>query len=100
MKILSHFLLLGIFSLSIATLALAQTQDTAAEDSTEEAAESDSQIVDSESTSEPLEPVPELPPLEAVLGTDDEAGPEDSPDRFIPTEQISQDSGVSFPSDI
>jgi len=30
----------------------------------------------------------------------DEAPEEESPSRFIPTEQISQDLGVSFPADI
>jgi hypothetical protein len=30
----------------------------------------------------------------------DELEEEDSPSRFIPTEQISQDLGVSFPADI
>ena len=29
-----------------------------------------------------------------------DAAEEDSPSRFIPTEQISQDLGVSFPADI
>jgi len=32
--------------------------------------------------------------------TDEENMPEESPTRFIPTEQISQDLGVSFPVDI
>ena len=30
----------------------------------------------------------------------DDVSEEDSPSRFIPTEQISQDLGVSFPADI
>jgi len=33
-------------------------------------------------------------------GAVDEAPEEESPSRFIPTEQISQDLGVSFPADI
>jgi hypothetical protein len=32
--------------------------------------------------------------------TNDDASEEESPSRFIPTEQISQDLGVSFPADI
>jgi len=36
----------------------------------------------------------------AIDSDSDEASEEESPSRFIPTEQISQDLGVSFPSDI
>jgi hypothetical protein len=41
--------------------------------------------------------------LDENSGADAESGEEDeeeSPDRFIPTEEISQDLGVSFPVDI
>jgi len=39
---------------------------------------------------------------ELIVAEEDQSidGPEDSPGRFIPTEQISQDLGVSFPVDI
>jgi hypothetical protein len=40
----------------------------------------------------------ETAPVEEPV--DEENMPEESPSRFIPTEQISQDLGVSFPVDI
>ncbi len=37
---------------------------------------------------------------EEVIVAEEESEDEDSPRRFIPTEEISQDLGVSFPADI
>lgn len=61
-------------------------QDTAQADATEDTA------AQSEQEQSQLE--------EELILAETEADEEESPDRFIPTEEISQDLGVSFPVDI
>ena len=62
-------------------------QDTAQAEATEETAPQ------SEQQDEPQQE-------EDLILAETEADEEESPDRFIPTEEISQDLGVSFPVDI
>lgn len=58
------------------------TQDPPQTDNPDNTGSADSELVFDETDSDP------------------EAEDEESPDRFIPTEEISQDLGVSFPVDI
>jgi len=65
----------------------ALAQDTPQAEATEETAPQ------SEQQNEPQQE-------EDLILAETEADEEESPDRFIPTEEISQDLGVSFPVDI
>lgn len=73
------------------------------------------QSTDSQTNDDDINPGDQPPAISVVVADDeleitdsdtaqpdtpDEAGADDSPARFIPTEQISQDLGVSFPVDI
>ena len=83
----------GLLSLSAAA------QDSQSAD-TEQEAQTEQQVIDPELTLEELN-VAENDEL--ILGADEggeESEEENSNSRFIPTEQISQDLGVSFPVDI
>ena len=83
----------GLLSLS----AAAQDRQSA---DTEQEAQTEQQVIDTELTLEELN-VAENDEL--ILGADEggeESEEENSNSRFIPTEQISQDLGVSFPVDI
>tara|TARA_B110000003_G_C16572920_1_gene505042 strand:+ start:970 stop:1278 length:309 start_codon:yes stop_codon:yes gene_type:complete len=83
----------GLLSLSAAA------QDSQSAD-TEQEAQTEQQVIDTELTLEELN-VAENDEL--ILGADEggeESEEENSNSRFIPTEQISQDLGVSFPVDI
>ena len=67
---------------------------------TEQEAQTGQQIIDTELT---LEELGVADNDELILGADEggeESEEENSNSRFIPTEQISQDLGVSFPVDI
>lgn len=80
--LLTVFLLILLFGWQ-----LSLAQDTAQPAVTEEAAPQ------SEQQDEPQQE-------EDLILAETEADEEESPDRFIPTEEISQDLGVSFPVDI
>ena len=83
----------GLLSLSVGA------QDSQSAD-TEQEAQTEQQVIDPELTLEELN-VAENDEL--ILGADEggeESEEENSNSRFIPTEQISQDLGVSFPVDI
>lgn len=83
----------GLLSLSAAA------QDSQSAD-TEQEAQIEQQIIDTELT---LEELSVAENDELILGADEggeESEEENSNSRFIPTEQISQDLGVSFPVDI
>jgi len=83
----------GLLSLS------AGAQDSQSAD-TEQEAQTEQQIIDTELT---LEELGVADNDELILGADEggeESEEENSNSRFIPTEQISQDLGVSFPVDI
>jgi|TARA_B110000438_G_scaffold125602_2_gene122252 hypothetical protein len=83
----------GLLSLS------AGAQDSQPAD-TEQEAQTGQQIIDTELT---LEELGVADNDELILGADEggeESEEENSNSRFIPTEQISQDLGVSFPVDI
>ena len=83
----------GLLSLSAAA------QDSQSAD-TEQEAQTEQQVIEPELTLEELN-VAENDEL--ILGADEggeESEEENSNSRFIPTEQISQDLGVSFPVDI
>lgn len=77
----------------------AGAQDSQSAD-TEQEAQTEQQIIDTELT---LEELGVADNDELILGADEggeESEEENSNSRFIPTEQISQDLGVSFPVDI
>ena len=77
----------------------AGAQDSQSAD-TEQEAQTEQQIIDTELT---LEELGVTENDELILGADEggeESEEENSNSRFIPTEQISQDLGVSFPVDI
>ena len=83
----------GLLSLSVGA------QDSQSAD-TEQEAQTGQQIIDTELT---LEELGVADNDELILGADEggeESEEENSNSRFIPTEQISQDLGVSFPVDI
>jgi|TARA_B110000467_G_C18152220_1_gene384837 hypothetical protein len=83
----------GLLSLSVGA------QDSQSAD-TEQEAQTEQQIIDTELT---LEELGVADNDELILGADEggeESEEENSNSRFIPTEQISQDLGVSFPVDI
>jgi hypothetical protein len=86
-------LLTVFFSLSV------WAQDDQSDD-TEEETQVEQQVLDTELSPEELAAAEDD---ELILGTDgggQENEDENSNSRFVPTEQISQDLGVSFPVDI
>lgn len=91
-KLKSAFLLMAILWTFVAL-----TQDAQDEDSEQEQL-NESELLDTDLTPEELAAAENN---ELVLEEDSEVdGQENSNSRFIPTEQISQDLGVSFPVDI
>lgn len=96
-KIVEQKLRSSILLLALLGTFVAFAQDDQNEDSGQEQL-SEQELLDTELTPEELAAAENN---ELVLEEDTEAeGQENSNSRFIPTEQISQDLGVSFPVDI
>lgn len=79
--------------LSFCQLTIAAENDSPVQD----AAQQEVEQVESDSSIEPQESSSDLVAAEILDTNEDE---EESSERFIPTEEISQDFGVSFPVDI
>jgi len=91
--------LIVLLAMMIPLFALAQDNQSDDEDQAELSEQSEQQVLDTELTPEELAAAENN---ELVLDNEElvEAEEEGTNSRFIPTEQISQDLGVSFPVDI
>ena len=83
-----------LLSLLFAFGVWAQDQET---EEVEQEAQNEQQVLDTELTPEELAAAEND---ELILGDEAEDQEENTNSRFIPTEEISQDLGVSFPVDI